>query len=524
VRVIQPPIGGAFGGKDEVLYQTSAQAAKLAMLAGRPVKLIFTRSESMAASYKRQAMRSHIVLGAEADGTLRAAKVDLTADNGAYAAGTPLASWRATMHAAGGYRYAAVHVDMQSIYTNNGYSGAFRGFGNTQASAAVELAIDELAERLGRDPLEFRLQNCLHEGDTTMAGDPLDQTVGLADCLEWVRDRSEWTKKRAEFAAQPEDGHTRRGIGVACYFHGSGLGGEGEDFATATLKIEADTSITLTSGLTDFGQGSRTIFTLLAAEILGVHMDRVRVLRPDTQTTLDSGPTVASRASIVGGNAVRVTTEKVALLLELAAADHLRCDPRQLIRDGECYVGPNETPVPFEAVVDHAREMGLQLSAQGRWQMRPIEWNFETGTGEPYFCYVFGAQVAEVEVNRRTGRTRVSRIWAAHDAGRILFPKGALGQMYGGIAQGLGYALMENFRFKDGVPQTLSFTQYRLPRATDVPEIEGTYIQTADAIGPYGAKNLAEPVMIATAPAIANAFAQATGIRVRGFPLPRAKG
>jgi len=494
------------------------------MLAGRPVKLIFTRSESMAASYKRQAMRSHIVLGAEADGTLRAAKVDLTADNGAYAAGTPLASWRATMHAAGGYRYAAVHVDMQSIYTNNGYSGAFRGFGNTQASAAVELAIDELAERLGRDPLEFRLQNCLHEGDTTMAGDPLDQTVGLADCLEWVRDRSEWTKKRAEFAAQPEDGHTRRGIGVACYFHGSGLGGEGEDFATATLKIEADTSITLTSGLTDFGQGSRTIFTLLAAETLGVDMDRVRVLRPDTQTTLDSGPTVASRASIVGGNAVRVTTEKVALLLELAAADHLRCDPRQLIRDGECYVGPNETPVPFEAVVDHAREMGLQLSAQGRWQMRPIEWNFETGTGEPYFCYVFGAQVAEVEVNRRTGRTRVSRIWAAHDAGRILFPKGALGQMYGGIAQGLGYALMENFRFKDGVPQTLSFTQYRLPRATDVPEIEGTYIQTADAIGPYGAKNLAEPVMIATAPAIANAFAQATGIRVRGFPLPRAKG
>ncbi|MCJ7549217.1 MAG: xanthine dehydrogenase family protein molybdopterin-binding subunit, partial [Anaerolineae bacterium] len=193
VRVIQPPIGGAFGGKDEVLYQTSAQAAKLAMLAGRPVKLIFTRSESMAASYKRQAMRSHIVLGAEADGTLRAAKVDLTVDNGAYAAGTPLASWRATMHAAGGYRYAAVHVDMQSIYTNNGYSGAFRGFGNTQASAAVELAIDELAGRLGRDPLEFRLQNCLHEGDTTMAGDPLDQTVGLADCLEWVRDRSEWT-------------------------------------------------------------------------------------------------------------------------------------------------------------------------------------------------------------------------------------------------------------------------------------------------------------------------------------------
>ena len=524
VRVIQPPIGGAFGGKDEVLYQTSAQAARLALLAGRPVKLIFTRSESMAASYKRQAMRSHIVLGAEADGALRAAKVDLTVDNGAYASGTPLASWRATMHAAGCYRYASVHVDMQSVYTNNGYSGAFRGFGNTQASAAVELAIDELAEHLGRDPVEFRLQNCLREGDTTMTGNLLDQTVGLADCLEWVRDRSEWTIKRADYATQPEGDPTRRGIGVACYFHGSGLGAEGDDFATATLKIEVDYSVTLTSGLTDFGQGSRTVFTLLAAEVLGVDMERIRVLRPDTQTALDSGPTVASRASIVGGNAVRVTTEKVARLLDLAAADLLRCDPRQLIRDGECYVGPDETPVPFEAIVDHAREMGLQLSAQGRWQIRPIEWNFDTGTGEPYFCYVFGAQVAEVEVSRRTGRTRVTRIWAAHDAGKILFPKGALGQMYGGIAQGLGFALMENFRFEDGVPQTLSFTQYRLPRATDVPEIEGTYIQTANAIGPYGAKNLAEPVMIGTAPAIANAFAQATGIRVRSFPLPQAKG
>lgn len=524
VRVIQPPIGGAFGGKDEVLYQTSAQAAKLALIAHQPVKLILTRSESMAASYKRQAMQSHIVLGAETDGTLRAAKVDLVVDNGAYASGTPLASWRATMHAAGCYRYAAVHADMRSVYTNNGYSGAFRGFGNTQASAAVELAIDELAERLGRDPIDLRLQNCLRENDTTMTGDVLAQTVGLADCLEWVRDHSDWARKHAEYAQQSQDGSTRRGIGVACYFHGSGLGGEGVDFATATMKIEADNSITLTSGLTDFGQGSRTVFTLLAAEILGVNMDRIRVLRPDTQTALDSGPTVASRASIVGGNAIRVTTEKVAQMLDLAAADLLRCNPQQLIRDGETYVGPDETPVPFEDIVSHAREMGLQLSAQGRWQIRPIEWDFENGTGEPYFCYVFGAQVAEVEVNRRSGKTRVLKIWAAHDAGKILFPKGALGQMYGGIAQGLGFALMENFRFKDGMPQTLSFTKYRLPRATDVPEIEGTYIQTTEAAGPYGAKNLAEPVMIGTAPAIANAFAQATGIRVRSLPLPLAKG
>jgi CO/xanthine dehydrogenase Mo-binding subunit len=520
VRVIQPPMGGAFGGKDDVVYQTTAQAAKLALKAGAPVRLILNRPESMAASYKRQSMRSHLILAAEQDGTLRAAKADLTVDTGAYASGTPLSSWRATMHAAGAYRYEAVHVDTQALYTNNGYSGAFRGFGNTQASCAAELAIDELAEQVGRDPIEFRLHNCLRLGDRTMTGVQLDQAVGLADCLTWVRDRSDWAAKRAAYDAQPGDAPHKRGIGVACYFHGSGLGGEGLDFATATLTIEHDNRVTIAAGLTDFGQGSRTVFTLLAAETLGVSMDRVRVLRPDTQTALDSGPTVASRASIVGGNAVRITAAKIDRVLRMAAADLLACLPEQLVRDGERYIGPTEEPVGFEVVVAHAREMGFQLSAQGRWQIRPIEWDFERGTGEPYFAYVFGAQVAEVEVNRRTGRTRVLKIWAAHDAGTILFPSGALGQMYGGIAQGLGFALMEGFRFEQGIPQALDFDRYRIPRATDVPEIEGTYIRTSHPEGPYGAKNLAEPVMIATAPAIANAFYQATGHRVHTLPLP----
>jgi CO/xanthine dehydrogenase Mo-binding subunit len=520
VRIIQPPVGGAFGGKDDVLYQTTAQAAKLALLTGRPVRLVLTRPESMVASYKRQAMRIHLELGAEVDGRLRAARADLTADSGAFAAATPLSSWRATMHAAGGYRYDAVHVDMRTVYTNNGYSGAFRGFGNTQAAAAIELAIDELAERLARDPLDFRLQNCLRPGDLTMTGAPLGSTIGLAGCLEWVRDCSDWASKRETYATQPADAEIRHGIGVACYFHGIGLGGEGTDFATATLRVEADHSLTLTSGMTDFGQGSRTIFTLLAAEMLGVKMERIRVLRPDTYTAPDSGPTVASRASIVGGNAVRVATGKISNMLNMAAADMLGCEPEQLVRDGEQYVGPDEEPVSFGEVVNHARAMGFQLSAQGRWQVPEIEWHFETGTGVPYFGYVFGAQIAEVEVNRRTGRTRVLKMWAAHDAGQILYPQGALGQMYGGIAQGLGYALMEGFRFENGIPQARDFDRYRIPRANDVPEIEGTYIATHLPEGPYGAKNLAEPVMIGAAPAIGNAFAQATGIRVRSFPLP----
>jgi CO/xanthine dehydrogenase Mo-binding subunit/aerobic-type carbon monoxide dehydrogenase small subunit (CoxS/CutS family) len=519
VRVIQPPVGGAFGGKDDILYQTSAQAAKLALISNRPVRLALSRSESMAASYKRPAMQSHLSIGVNKTGHLQAAKVDILTDSGAYASMTPMSSWRATMHAAGAYRYNAVHVDSTAVYTNNGYAGAFRGFGNVQASAAVEMAIDELAYKMRMDPLEFRLVNCLRQGDRTMTGDVIDHETGLEACLNWVRDASEWGKKRAANTVNHTDRTTRKGIGAACYFHGSGLGGEGEDFAVSTMKIEADYNITLTSGLTDYGQGSRTVFSLLAAEVLGVQMNRVRMLRPDTLTAVDSGPTVASRASIVGGNAVRVTAEKLLHQLHLSAANAAKCTPDQLVREGENFIGPDEVPMCFEMVVDHAREMGFQLSVEGRWQIEPIIWDFKNGTGKPYFAYVFGALAAEVEVNTKTGRTRVTGIWAAHDAGQILYPLGAMGQLYGGIIQGLGYALMEDFRYVDAIPQSLGLNTYSIPRANDVPEIVATYIQTSHHTGPFGAKNLAEPVMIGVAPAIANAVFHATGKRIRSLPI-----
>lgn len=519
VRVIQAVVGGSFGGKDDIGYQTSAQAARLALLTGRPVRLTLSREESMLASYKREAMRYRVRLGADADGTLRAANVHLLADSGAYASMTPLAAWRATVHAAGAYRYEAVHVDAQVVYTNNAYSGAFRGFGNTESAAVIEQAIDELAERVGRDPIEFRLHNCLRQGDRTMTGNTIDHAVGLSECLSWVRDRSGWDRKRALYAGQAPDSEIRRGIGVACYFHGSSLGGEGADYATSQLTIQDDYSITLTSGLTDYGQGSRTVFTLIAAETLGVQPDRIVMLRPDTQRAIESGPTVASRATMVGGNATRVAGDKLATMLAWAAADALHCPPGDVVRHGEQYVSPAEDAFSFEAVVDHARAMGMVLSVNGHWRVPHFEWDFERGTGIPYFCYVFGAQVAEVEVDMRLGETRVLTIWAAHDGGKIVFPQGAYGQLYGGIAQGLGYGLLEDFRFDGGCPLHTNYDGYRIPTACDMPDIEATYIETNFADGPFGAKNLAEPVMIATAPAISNAVYQATGVRYRYLPL-----
>ncbi len=517
VRVIQPFVGGAFWGKDDVVYQTAAQAARLALLTGKPVQLWLTREESMAVSYKREAMRIHWRAAATRTGELQAAQVEVWVDNGAYAAATPLSSWRATVHAAGAYRYRAVHINTHVVYTNNGYGGAFRGFGNPPVTFAAEVAIDELAHAVGMDPLEFRLRNALRAGDRTCAGNALEYPPGLVACLEWVRAQSDWDRKRAAYASQAEDAPVRRGIGVACYFHGIGLGSEGRDYAAITLRMGEDNSVVLQAGLTDYGQGSRTVFSSLAAQALGVKPERVQMPRPDTDTSLESGPTVASRASVVGGNAVLTAARKLEGMLRAAAAAALHCAPEEVRRVGEDFLGPSEDLLTFDEVVRHARAMGMQLFAQGRWEVPHKHWDFATGTGVPYFAYTFGAEVIEVEVEGK--KIRPVRIWMAHDGGKILFPVGAYGQMYGGIAQGLGYALMEDFSYTQGVPDKLNFNRYRIPRAGDLPEMEGVFLEVPASFGPLGAKNLAEPMLLGTAPALANAVFHATGVRLRKLPL-----
>ncbi len=523
VRVIQPPVGGAFGGKDDQIYQTSGQVAKLALLTGRPVRMTFGREESMIFSYKRNPMQVHIRIGADRTGKLRASKVDLLVDSGAYSAITPFVAWRGNIHAMGSYRYDACHVDTNVAYTNNGYTGAFRGFGNTETTACIEQAMDELAHRLSIDPIDLRLMNCLRPGDETAHGQRLGDDVALVECLEHVRRASDWDRKRREYGQGADQraspaGELRRGIGVACFFHGLSLGAEGDDFAVSTLQINDDNSLTLTSGLTDYGTGSRTTFTLIAAETLGLSPERIHMPRPDTDTAIASGPTVASRATVLGGNAVRVTAERLNSLLHQAAADLFGCSLVQVLRDGERFIGPQEEPASFEDVVDHGRKLGLTLSAHGRWDAPKIHWSMEDGTGKPYFAYHYGAQVAEVTVDTGTGKVDVTGIWAAHNTGTVIFPQGILGQLYGGITQGLGYALMERVDFDQGYIQATNFDEYLIPTALDVPEIEGHFVQKHFGAGPFGAKNIGEPAMVPTAPAILNAISHATGRRVKDLP------
>jgi CO/xanthine dehydrogenase Mo-binding subunit len=522
VRVIQPQVGGAFGGKDDLMYQTSGQVARLAMLTGRPVRMVIDREESMIASYKRDAMLMHIQLGADADGTLRASKIHNVVDSGAYAAITPFTAWRSSIHAMGPYRYDACHVDTDVAYTNNGYAGAFRGFGNTEVCAGIEQAIDELADRINQDPIDLRLHNCLRPGDSTPHGQPLGDDVSMVECLEQVRKLSDWDRKRAVFAIANREpiqpGEIRHGIGVAAVFHGMSLGAEGADFAVGTLIINSDYTLTLTSGLTDYGTGSRTVFTLIAAETLGLHPDRFTMPRPDTESALDSGPTVASRATVLGGNATKVTAMRLDSLLQRTAANLFNCQDAQVLRVGENFIGPNEEPATFEQVVDHAHEMGILLSARGRWDMPAIHWSFEDGHGKPYFAYHFGAQVAEVSVDNGTGKVEVTGIWAVHNTGTVIFPQGALGQLYGGITQGLGYALMERVDYDNGFIQATNFDEYLIPTAMDVPDIVAGFVEKPFEHGPYGAKNLGEPGMVPAAPAILNAIFNASGKRLRHLP------
>ena len=517
VRVIQPPVGGSFGGKDDLNYYSAGQVGALALKAGKPVRMTFSREESMIASYKRDGMRMQVQLGADADGTLRACKFEGLMDSGAYASQSVFTSWRASIHAMGAYRYDDCDVDIKAVYTNNGYAGAFRGFGNIEVCAAIEQAIDEMAAKVGADPIDFRLQNCLQLGDETVFGQRLDESVGLPECLRVVRQRSDWDRKRAAYASQPA-GDIRRGIGVAAFYHGTSLGAEGADYASSTIHIENDGTVVLTSGLTDYGPGSRTVYTLIAAETLGIRPHRIEMLRPDTDTAIESGPTVASRSTMLGGNAAKVAAFNLAQTLDLAAGHLLGCEVYQLARTDEGFVGPSEEPVEWDAVVEHAREMGLMLSAQGRWQAPSIHWDAEQGRGIPYMAYHFGAQVAEVEVDLGPGRTSVLGFWAAHDPGRVIFPQGAHGQVYGAVGQGLGYALMEEINFVDGYLQSVNFDQYLIPTAVDVPEIDSTFVEEHYSYGPYGAKNVAEPAMVPVAPTILNAIAHATGRRVNDLP------
>lgn len=520
IRVIQSFMGGSFGGKDEVMSAMCARAAILALKTGKPVKMVNTREESIRESYKRHPYKLRYKVGATRDGKLTAMEIGIVADAGAYASQTPFVTWRSVVQATGPYEVPHVLTNVWGAYTNNCYTGAMRGFGSPQIIFAQETLMDELAEELGLTPLELRKRNGYRNGSITATGQKLENhQVSLMEVVDKAVEAANYQAKRLEYENQT--GRLRRGIGLACSFRGCSLGAEGIDATGAMVSVQYDGTVYVYSGLAENGQGLQTIFSQIAAEELGISIDRVRFMETDTALIPDGGPTVASRSTIMGGNAVRLAAEKVRETIAGAVLGRLKAGAEALAW-GENKIWVKDDParsVSFEEAVEAARSQGELLTQLGWYRSPKVSWDEHHGQGDAYFTYVYGCQVAEVEVDIETGYTRVLKVVAAHDVGRAINPETVRGQIYGGVAQGLGYALLEELQQYDGDIKSLNFDEYLIAGSKDMPEVIPIIVENPDRYGPYGAKTIGEPTLEMTAPAISSAVAQATGRRVRELPL-----
>ncbi len=522
VTVEHAAMGGSFGGKDEVMTQMACRAALLATAAGRPVKIVNSRENSMVESYKRHPYVMHYKLGAAADGRLTAIETRIVADAGAYASMSPFVTWRSVVQATGPYECPNVSTDVYAAYTNNVYTGAMRGFGSPQVNFAIESLIDELAEQLGRDPLELRLQNGIQRGSVTATGQTLDHEVSLGEVLREAAERAGWARKRRvieEKNRSRKDGK-RTGIGLACSYRGVSLGAEGTDAVGAIVSVQTDGSVLVSVGLTDMGQGVSSAVSLIAAEVLGIDTRRVKFWNVHTGRVPDSGPTVASRSTLMGGQAAKKAAEAVLEVLFEVVAESIDAPKGRLVaRDGRIFVSDDVARGrSFEEAAGLAFARGRPLLGFG-WHKSPrTTWDEEKGQGEAYFTFVYGANVAEVEVDAETGKVEVTKVTAAHDVGRAISPAMIRSQICGGIAMGLGYAILERFGIDDGIPTSWNLDEYLIATSLDMPEVEAIIVENPDPLGPFGAKSIGEPATEIAAPAIANAIAHAVGRRVRELP------
>ncbi len=508
VRVVPTAVGGGFGGKLDLSVQPLVCVA--AWLLKRPVRMVYSRPESMAATTKRHPARITAEAAADANGKLVAFRFHGDFDTGAYASWGPTVANRVPVHAMGPYAVPNVLCTTAAIHTTAPPSGAFRGFGVPQAAIAGEALMDMLAEKLGLDPWEMRRRNALGVGDVTATGQVLGEGAALPECLDAIAPH--WRALRDEAAAfnATSRGPLRRGAGIACMWYGIGntsLPNPSE----MVMGIRRDGRAVLFSGAVDIGQGSNTIMLQIAADALGVPVGGVDLVAGDTDRTRDAGKTSASRQTFVSGNAAKLAGE--ALRAEILRRCNAGADAAIRLEDRRIVVTDAGVTTTLDPATMAADAEGIVLHGIGRFDP-PTTTLDDDGQGVPYASYAFAAQAALVEVDTALGTVRALRIVAAHDVGRAVNPTLVEGQIHGGIAQGLGLALMEEF-----VPgRTENLHDYLIPTIGDIPPIDVMLIERPDPLGPYGAKGVGEPALIATAPAILNAIAHATGARVTHIP------
>jgi len=509
VHIVPSAVGGGFGGKLDVSVQPLLAVA--AWKLGRPVRTVFTRPESMASTTKRHPARMRARFACDRDGRLVAADFAGDFDTGAYASWGSTVANRVPIHASGPYAVPNVRALTRAVYTNGPIAGAFRGFGVPQSTIVHEALLDELAAKTALDRLELRHRNAIRAGEATATGQVLKASAGLAQCLE--RLRPAWQRALAAAAAfhrDPRSAGRRRGAGIACMWYGIGNTVIANP-STMRVGLKPAGRVTFYNGAVDIGQGSSTILAQVLADALGLPMGAIDTVMGDTDLTADAGKTSASRQAFVSGNATRIAG--TALRRRMIALAEARADARLALGDGVLLAtdAEGEKRVDLTELPRDAR--GDVLGAEGTFDPPTVPLDAD-GQGVPYATYGFAAQIAEVEVDLALGTTTPLRIVAAHDVGRALNPTQVEGQIHGGIAQGIGLALMEEYH----AGRTENLHDYLIPTFGDVPPIEVILVEDAEPLGPHGAKGVGEPALIPTAPAIFNAIAHATGVRVRHAP------
>ncbi len=513
VRVKGCLIGGGFGGKEDIAGQI--HVALLATVTNRPVKMLYTRQESLLFHPKRHATVIRIKTGATREGRLTAVEAELYGDGGAYASLSDKVMTRATTHATGPYNVPNAKIDCFAMYTNNPPSGAFRGFGVTQSAFAVEQNMDMVAEELGIDPVEFRRINAQKVGVTTATGQLLRESVGLLDTLD-LCEKDMRGNLNGGFRWAWREGDLAYGWGVAAAYKNTGLGGGAPDRADAEVEAFEDGTVEVRTSSADMGQGLVSVLAQCAAEELGLPYSQVRVLLSDTDLTPNGGPTTASRQTYMSGNAVRIAASNLRQMLSKVVAEELDCPPERL-RFEEGLVHQNGSSVAFGEAIKQAHKQGLDtkiLQAYYGPKTQPL------GTGgDMHFAFSYATQIALVSVDTTSGEIKVHKIISAADVGRAINPLQTQGQIEGGIVMAMGNCLTEAFIVEDGVPWSTLLARYKMPSIKHTPEIVSHLVEHKTADGPYGAKGVGELPSINTSPAIANAIYNAVGVRVFRLPV-----
>ena len=505
VRVVQMETGGGFGGKEEYPSHIAAHAALLARKAGRPVKIIYDRAEDMVATTKRHPSRTRIRTGVDRDGTLVAMDIDFVIDGGAYCTLSPVVLSRGTIHAPGPYYCPNVRVRSRAVATSTPPHGAFRGFGAPQSLFALERHMNVVARELGLTPEAVRRRNFIREGQTSAVGQVMKEPIEMDRLLDRALELSDYHAKRRRFAAANPGAAVKRGIGFATFMHGAGFTGSGEDHLASIVDVEAtaDGHIRVLAASAEIGQGTNTIFGQIVADALGIECDDVEIAQPDTAAVPNSGPTVASRTCMVVGRLVD------------NAARALR---QTLLSSGLLADGYGRDAF-LRACREHVETRG-PLRASSRYEAPPgLRWDDTNYQGDAYGAYAWAVYVAEISVDTTTFETHVEDFVALQEVGKVIHPVLAAGQIEGGVAQAIGYALYENVVWREGRMANGQMTNYIMPTSVDLPSIRVFFEERPYEYGPAGAKGIGELPMDGVAPAIANALEDAIGVHIRSIPV-----